>query len=71
MAQNIFLRVRCDKELKVALKASADISDRTQADQVRYILRLALGLSTEEEEKERLVNRLKRFRDKPWLKNLK
>lgn len=62
-----FARFRCDKELKLALKASADLADRQQADQTRHILRLALGLSDEDEE-DRVKERLKQFKYKPFLK---
>jgi len=66
-AKTYFSRFRCDKELQLALKASADLADRQIADQARYILRLALGLSTPEED-ERIRERLRDFKYKPFLK---
>lgn len=39
-----FIRIRSDDELKAAIAAAAAKSDRQEADQARYILRVALGL---------------------------
>ena len=46
--KNDFIHIRSDEELKRALKESAIQSDRKEADQARFLLRLALGLSNEE-----------------------
>jgi len=67
-AKTYFSRFRCDKELKLALQASADLADRQIADQARYILRLALGLNTPEED-ERIRTRLRDFKYKPYWKH--
>lgn len=39
-----FIRIRADDELKAAIASAAAKADRQEADQVRYILRVALGL---------------------------
>lgn len=42
--KNEFIRIRADNELKKALTEAAERHDRQEADQARYILRVALGL---------------------------
>jgi hypothetical protein len=39
-----FIHIRSDSELKAALDAAAKRADRKYTDQARYLLRLALGL---------------------------
>ena len=39
-----FIRIRVDEELKNALQKAAELEDRQEACQARYILRKALGL---------------------------
>lgn len=45
-----FIRIRSDEELKAALKEDASRVDRKEADQARYLLRVALGLIDPAEE---------------------
>lgn len=45
--KNEFIHIRADEELKAALKKAAERYDRKDADQARYILRMALGLIPE------------------------
>lgn len=45
-----FFHIRMDPELKQALQAAAARADRSETDQARHILRLALGLKEPEHE---------------------
>ncbi len=63
MPKTYFMRLRCDADLKKAIDRSAALCDRQKGDQARYILKLALGLSTEEED-DRIKKRLKPHRSK-------
>ncbi len=56
-----FLHIRSDEELHAALKAAADRSCRKDTDQARYLLRLALGLQTDEAEMAEVKTRLQRM----------
>ena len=47
--KNEFIRIRADNELKKALTEAAERHDRQEADQARYILRVALGLVVAED----------------------
>mgnify|MGYP001606058153 CR=1 FL=1 len=60
-----FIHIRSDEELKLALEESAARCDRKITDQARYILRMALGLSEEGGERERLQGRTKAMRGTP------
>lgn len=44
--------MRSDEELKEALRISAARSDRKEADQARFLLRLALGLTDDRESRD-------------------
>lgn len=47
--KNEFIRIRADNDLKKALAEAAERHDRQEADQARYILRVALGLVVAED----------------------
>jgi ribosomal protein L29 len=53
-----YIRIRSDEELKRALKAAAERSDRKEADQTRYLLRLALGLVDAEKDVKEIKARI-------------
>lgn len=66
-----FIHIRSDEELHAALAESAARSDRKMTDQARYILRMALGLSDEGTERDRLKTNTKKLtavEDKPTRK---
>lgn len=42
--KDVFIRVRSDEELKKALQERASHEDRSEADEARHLLRIALGL---------------------------
>lgn len=56
-----FIHIRSDEELHAALEESAARSDRKMTDQARYILRMALGLSDEGMERDRLKTNTKKL----------
>lgn len=66
-----FIHIRSDEELQAALKASAARSDRKITDQARYILRMALGLSDEGTERERIQANTKKLASVPETPKLK
>jgi hypothetical protein len=60
--KNEFIHIRADDELKAALKQAAQRADRKDSDQARHLLRLALGLITEDEDRA-VQERIKQHRD--------
>ncbi len=56
-----FIRIRADEDLKAALHEAAQRSDRKEADQARYLLRIALGLVDASAEVEQVQKRLNKL----------
>jgi hypothetical protein len=60
-----FIRIRSDEDLKAALKEAAARSDRKEADQARYLLRIALGLIDPEEDAREVTRRVQKVGSTP------